>query len=436
MVNWRRIFRIRLYLRDSLWVLPLGGAVLGAVLGAAQIQIDKSVEVPAGLQYSSSTAITILATIVGATAALTGFVVTVTTLVVQMATGTFSARYMRLWYRDRMLKILLALLVGTLTFSLSLMRRVGSNFVPNIGVSVAGTLVVVSLLVFAVFLDRYLHRLRPVAVAAIVADFFRRNFEQEVMRSGNPDIYAGSFEPSGSESSLAIYSRRAGAIQAIDAESLVRWARARDCLVVVCHRIGDFVPTGAKLIEVYGGKEDDSRTEHKLLQLVALGDERTIEQDPAFAIRILVDIADLALSPAVNDPTSAVQVLDYLGDILRQIGTTQVSLHTLGDNDRPGMGVVIPMRGWEDYLALSVTEIREYGAGAIQVMRRLRAMLEELREAVAPEHRAAVDEELARLDATVTRSFGDSVDADRAMSADAQGIGGRGPRHSGRTLMR
>ena len=79
-----------------------------------------------------------LAAIVGATAALTGFVVTVTTLVVQMATGTFSARYMRLWYRDRMLKMLLALLVGTLAFSFSLMRRVESDFVPNLGVSSPG----------------------------------------------------------------------------------------------------------------------------------------------------------------------------------------------------------------------------------------------------------------------------------------------------------
>ena len=433
-MNWRRVFRVRLYIRDSLWVLPLAGAVLGALLGAVQIEIDKGTLVSDGLQYSSSTAITILATIVGATAALTGFVVTVTTLVVQMATGTFSARYMRLWYRDRLLKVLLALLVGTLAFSLSLMRRVSSNFVPNIGVSVAGGLVVVSLLVFAVFLDRYLHRLRPVAVAAIVADFFRQNFEREVKQIDNPDIYLGWVQ-AGSEPSLTVRSRRAGALQAIDATGLVRWARARGCLVVVHHRIGDFVPTGAKLMEVHGGKHDGG-AERKLRQLVALGDERTIEQDPAFAIRILVDIADLALSPAVNDPTSAVQVLDYLGDILRQIGMTHVPPQTLGDGDRPGVGVVIPARRWEDYLTLGVTEIREYGAAALQVMRRLRAMLEELRDAVTPEHRAAVDEERARLDATVNRSFGDSVDSDRAMTADAQGIGGQAPSDRGPALTR
>ncbi len=179
-MSWRRVFRIRLYVRDSLWVLPLAGAMLGAVLGSVDVRIDESVHVPPQFQYSASTATAVLAAIVGAMAALTGFVVTVTTLVVQMASGTFSARYMRLWYRDRMLKILLALLVGTLAFSFALMRHVESNFVPNIGVTVAGLLLVLCLLVFLVFLDRYLHRLRPVAVAALVHAYFRRNFDYEV----------------------------------------------------------------------------------------------------------------------------------------------------------------------------------------------------------------------------------------------------------------
>jgi uncharacterized membrane protein len=349
--------------------------------------------------------------------------VTVTTLVVQMATGTFSARYMRLWYRDRMLKVLLALLVGTLAFAFSLMRRVESNFVPNIGVTLAGALVVTSLLVFLVFLDRYLHRLRPVAVAALVHDYFRRNFESEIERAKNPEIFAGVLDAGGEEPSLAVCSPRAGAIQAVDADALVGWAREHDCLVVLRHGIGDFVPFGARLIDVYGAKDRGRGAELRLGEMVALGDERTIEQDPAFAIRILVDVANLALSPAVNDPTTAVQVLDYLGEALRLVGTTELSVHAWRDT-LPRRGVVVPARSWEDYLALTVNEIREYGTGGIQIMRRLRAMLEELHDEVRPEFRAAIKDELRRLDATVMRAFGDSVDLDRASVADTQGIGG------------
>jgi len=166
--------------------------------------------------------------------------------------------------------------------------------------------------------------------------------------------------------------------------------------------------------------------------MIALGDERTIEQDPAFAIRIIVDIADKALSAAINDPTTAVQALNHLSEVLRLIGTTESSRRRWRAGDARHTGVVIPARRWEDYLTLGVTEIREYGCEAIQVMRRLRAMLEELRDEVLTEHRPAVEEELARLDMTVRRAFADSVDSDRANTADRPGIGGQ-PSHQATT---
>jgi uncharacterized membrane protein len=152
---WSTVFRVRRSLRESLWALPLLGALAGVVFGTLTVQIDASLSLPSDWRYSPSTASSVLAAIVGATAALTGFVVTVTVLVVQMATGMFSARYMRLFYRDRMQKAVLAVLVGTLTFSFSLLRRVESDFVPNLGVTLAGVFVVIGLLLFVFFLDRF-----------------------------------------------------------------------------------------------------------------------------------------------------------------------------------------------------------------------------------------------------------------------------------------
>src|ERR1700735_840783 len=163
-VSWATRVRGRPYVAASLWVLPVVGAVLGVVLGNADVLVDKTVHLPTEFTYSSSTASTVLSSIVGGAAALTGFVVTVTGLVVQMATQTFSARYMRLWYRDRVLKALLALLVGTVSFSFTLLRHVEDKFVPDLGTSIAGLLLLLSLVLFVIFLDRMLHRLRPVAV--------------------------------------------------------------------------------------------------------------------------------------------------------------------------------------------------------------------------------------------------------------------------------
>lgn len=403
---------------------PLLGGVLGAVLGSLGTLVHEQGGI-SFWQYSPSTASAVLAAIVGAVVALTGFVLTVSVLMVQMATGTFSARYLRVWYRDRMLKALLAVLVGSLTFSFALLRRVEADSVPNLGVTLAGLLVAVSLLLFLLYLDRFLHRMRPVAIAALVAEHGRRAF-LAATASGDAGRRLGERlppEPLEREAALVVRAATAGSIQAVQLDGLVRWAERHDSVLVLPHPVGDFVPAGEVLVEVFGDADPEADV-RRLRGMVALGIERTIEQDPAFAVRIMVDVAVKALSPAVNDPTTAVQVLDHLEDTLRLIGTTDIGSHTHYTDAEGRVRLRIPARRWEDYLALGTTEIREYGATAIQVMRRLRAALEELLRAVRPEYRKAVEDELARLDASLAQHFAASADQDRARTADRQGIGG------------
>lgn len=421
-MTWVRRFRRRESLLESLWIIPLVGAVLGGILGIVVSFADEEIGAPSLWQYSPSTASAVLTSIVGATAALTGFVVTVTVLVVQMATGTFSARIMRLWYRDGMLKATLAVLVGTLTFSFSVLRRIEDDFVPDVGVTLSGFLVSLSLLFFIVFFDRYLRRLRPAAVAADVAAAARSMFAQTVLFADRPDI-RWEYGTTRAEPTLVVQANRGGAIQAVDPDGLVGWARAHRAELVLPHPVGDFVHTGEVLVHVYGGAFGD-RAAEELRGMIALGDERTFEQDPAFAIRIMVDMANKALSPAVNDPTTAVQVLDHIGEVLGLIGRTDLEKRTKPDSADTPTAVVMGARRWEDYVTLGLTEIREFGATSVQIMRRLRALLEELLETVRLEHRAAVEEELRRLDVTVGDSWRDSVDLDRASGADRQGIGG------------
>ena len=420
-MSWSTRFRIRQGLKGSLWVMPLLAGLLGVAFAWIDVRIDRSLEMPAAWRYSPATASTLLATIVGALVALTGFVLTVSVLVVQMATGTFSARYMRLWYRDRMLKALLAALMGTLTFSFALLRRIESDFVPNLGISVAGLLVWLDLLLFLLFLDRFLHRMRPVAVAALVAELGRRALV-DAIAIGDAVGPAASNRPA-EDPVLVVNARRAGAIQALDVRGLVRWAAERDGRILVPHAVGDFVPFGATLVEVYGCRVDPAQDSARLHAMIALGIERTIEQDPAFAIRIMVDIADKALSPAVNDPTTAVQVINHLAETLRVLGTADLEPGRELRRSHGPPRLLLQTRGWEDYLALGVTEIRQYGASSIQVVRRLRALLEELLETVRPECRPAVERELGRLAATAAERFGHSIDADLAGVADRQGIG-------------
>lgn len=302
--------------------------------------------------------------------ALLGFVVTIGVLVVQQATGTLSPRFMRLWYRDLLQKVVLATFVGTLTLSLWLLRHVEGNSVPNIGVTVAGAAASASLLLL-LYLNRFTHSLRPVAVAAAVSRAGRRVVESSpVGQAASEDLDGALRGVLSAERSMLVRVDRPGAIQAIHLEGLVAVAHMHDCVLVLRHSVGDFVPTGASVVEVFGsGPFPRAR---RLRRMFALGRERTIEQDPAFALRVLVDIAIRALSPAVNDPTTAVQVLDYIEDLLLAIGRRESA--GCGEfRDADGrLRVLAPVRRWEDFLELGVTEIRRYGATAVQVTRRLR----------------------------------------------------------------
>jgi uncharacterized membrane protein len=423
-MSWGIAFRLRQQLKGSLYALPVLGALLGPVLGQLTISFDRSVQLPEAWSYSAATATAVLSVLVGAMVALLGFVVTIGVLVVQMAIGTLSPRYMRLWYRDLLQKVVLATLAGTLTFSFSLLSHVEETSVPDVGVTLSGVLVSASLILLLVYLNRFTHSLRPVAVAATVADAGRQVFQ------GAPALEAAALGAGGDGGprerpagpATVVRTARAGAIQAIDVRGLMALAREHDSVLILPHSVGDFVPTGASLVQVYGPAPSTVR--RRVRRMFALGRERTIEQDPAFALRILVDIAIRALSPAVNDPTTAVQVLNYIEDLLLVIGRGKAHGHgELRDPDGR-LRLVVPLRHFEQYLDLGVTEIRQYGAHSVQVTRRLRALLEELRSGVLPERRAAVDAELCRLEASVAASFADSDDRSLAGESDSQGIGG------------
>ena len=152
-----------------------------------------------------------------------------------------------------------------------------------------------------------------------------------------------------------------------------------------------------------------------------LGTERTMEQDPKFALRLLVDVAIKALSPAVNDPTTAVQALDQIEDLLRRIGVRTLDLGRLV-GVRGYTRVTYPAPTWDDLLALATDEIRMYGADSLQVVRRLRRLFVDLATHVPPERRAAVEDRLHRLDVAVEQSIAPTDRAD-ARIPDPQGLG-------------
>jgi uncharacterized membrane protein len=210
-------------------------------------------------------------------------------------------------------------------------------------------------------------------------------------------------------------------VLAFDVAGLVELARHADCLIELVPQVGDFVTRGDALFRVYGGGQ--VITDRQLQQAVAIGPERTMQQDPQFAFRIIVDIASKALSPAINDPTTAVLALDQIHRLLRRVAEQQ--LDTGQVNDGAGrVRLVYRTPDWEDFVSLSVTEIRQFGRESIQIVRRMRAMLENLIKVVPPERAVLLRAELDLLSRGVDRDFRDPEDRIRAASADSLGVGG------------
>jgi uncharacterized membrane protein len=421
--SWAAVFGLRQHLRQSLWAVPLLGTVVGSGLAVVDLLLEGRVALPPGWSYSASTASALLSAVAAAMVGMVGLVVTIGVLVVQMATGTLSPRFMRLWYRDRLQKVVLAAFTATFAFAYILLSEVGTGGVPNLGVTVAGIAVTFDLFLLLLYLDRFVHALRPVAVAAAMVEAGLAVVDAAV-RAGDARPVPASTPPqsAGSQSSLAVRCDRSGAIQAVHVPGIVDLTARRRLVCDLRRTVGDFVIVGDVLAELSGrADENDARA---VRGMVALGHERTIDQDPAFAIRIVVDIAIRALSPAVNDPTTATQMINHIGSLLSAIGCQELNGRGVHLDRNGVVRLTVPTRSWQDYLQLGVSEILQYGAESPQVCRRLRALLVDLERTVQPQNRAAVSDHLALLDRTVSGTFTDPDLRHFALVEDRQGIGG------------
>jgi uncharacterized membrane protein len=209
-------------------------------------------------------------------------------------------------------------------------------------------------------------------------------------------------------------------VVAVNVETLFAEAEKAEGVIEFVPQVGDFVGSGEPLFILHGGA--DAIDERKLRACVVLGDERTMEQDPLFAFRILADIAIKALSKAINDPTTAVLAIDQLHRLLRSAGTR--NLRTDQILDRAGrLRVIFRTPNWEDFVHLAFTEIRFYGAENMQIARRLRAMTLNLTDTLPAQDHPALREELELLDRTIEKLYVLPEDLRLARIPDSQGLG-------------
>jgi uncharacterized membrane protein len=427
-MSWRTRWRIFEYVRNSIWIVPAAFATLAIAMGIVLPNVDESTNTTIGISFGSDAARNLLGALAGGMITFTGFVFSILLLAVQFGSSQFSPRMLRRFLRDPTTKFSLGIFMATFIYSLTVLRVVGTAadeaFVPDNSISVALLMLLLSMLMFLRLINRTTQGLR---VAAVLSELGRD--AQRVIDRVYPEPFGNGQESEpdiGTAGPLRTVAHRgaAGVIQSIDAKGLVERARRADAVVELVPRVGDLVAPGSTLFSVHG---DSGEIEDAWLQgAVAIGDERTMRQDPAFAFRLLADISAKALSPGVNDPTTSIQALDQIELLLRQLGGRRLT-PGVGRDETGAVRLRYPAPSWEDFLSLAIDETRHFGEGSVQVSRRLRALLEDLRESVPESRRAAVDAELELVRASAERAFADSGDRLVAASRDRQGLGTTAP---------
>jgi uncharacterized membrane protein len=420
--TWRLRFRLREAFSRSLVVVPTVYIVVALVLAELVPQIEGDGDF-LSLKLDADSARTILSTVAGGMITFTGLVVSIAVVVVQFGASQYTPRLVQRFRRDPVVKHSLGVFVAPTVFALVSLRdigREGSTIVPSLTVGVNLLLVIVALLAFFGLVSRLLDLLRPRRLIGQIVEragrAVRETYPFPLGEAPSRDAPAGA-----PVTTIVPHDGLPGVLSALDRARIVRAATAADVVVEVGVGIGGYVSRGAPLFLVHGLAERlDVR---ELRRAAMLAEERTITQDPAFAIRAIVDIALRALSPAVNDPTTAVQALDGIEELLAELSVRELERGRVADADGT-LRLVYPNPGWADLLDLSLTEIRVYGASSPQIVRRLRALLLGLIE-YAPEARwPALEQQLARLDAAVRVTYPDPVERAHAETPDRIGIGG------------
>lgn len=418
-MSWLRRYSIRHYLQNSVWVIP----VLGGVAAIVLVRLLYLIDLATGweLRVEPEIARMVMVTMASAMFTFIIFVCSALLVAVQLASAQLTPRIIGFLFRNRVIKASLTVFVFTFTFSLLAMIRIKTS-VPLLTTYLGAYGCLASLIVFLYLIDNLGKVLSPSGTLTLIGRGASKVIASVYPRRliSREDTEQGYVEVLNEEPSRTIVSLKGGVVLAMDTAGLKSIAQRGDCVIAVVPRVGDFVGAGDPLFLVYGG--GGALSANELYHSIALGQERTLEQDPTFAFRIIVDIANKGLSPAINDPTTAVLALDQIHHLLRDVGGRYLDEGVVRDGSG-GVRLIYRTPDWEDYVHLAVTEIRQFGESSIQIARRLRAMLEDLIKTLPNERATLLVRELGILQRMASHAF--QVPEDRALAevSDLQGVG-------------
>lgn len=380
--------------RESLLALPalilFGGILLAEVTAYLDdlIGVDRSMW--ATVEMNSNGATWLLSTVAGAMITTAGVVFSLTVVSLQLASSQFSPRVMRSFTRDRLSQSVIGLLVATFVYCVLTLRQISGEMTddaPRISMTVAIVLTVATVLLIIAYLNRLAHGLQVGEVVRHIAgeaddviDALSRHNRGETPAEAAP-------EPPGTDQRMTVHAQRDGWVTQSPSRFILA-ATPPSTTVSLETRTGAYIHQGEVLMTIWPKPADEAHVASKLLATVEIADIRTMQHDIDFGIRQLVDIALRALSAAINDPTTATEVVLRLGSLLRKLLVSPAPLPAVAGSDNR-----VLLRPWdlshEEYIDHAFAQIRQ---AAVRQPRVIAALVRVLRMLIAYSGTAGCDQ--------------------------------------------
>jgi uncharacterized membrane protein len=392
-MNWNQLYGLSSYLKSSLWVVPFIAIPFNLVATRILHWLDASLGWTL-MGFAVPGAQAVLQAIVSATLAFVVFTFGSLLVAIQVAGSQLTARVIATTLlRNNVIKYTVGLFTFTLMFALSAQNKIEKD-VHQLVMLLAALLGIFCFAAFFYLIDYASRLLRPISILAHIGKVGLSVIESVYPDpSVGPDVRDGDGLKLGRPDRIIQHQRTSGIVLAVNLQPLLAEAERSDGVIEFVPQVGDFVAVDEPLFNLYGGARSIDDT--TLRASVAVGSERTMEQDPTFAFRIVVDIALRALSPAINDPTTGVLAIDQVHRMLRTVGKRHLRTDEIADKSGR-LRLIFRTPNWDDFVHLAFSEIRAYGSNNLQIVRRLRAMIQNLLRTLPVHRHAALHRELAR----------------------------------------
>ncbi len=377
--------------RFSFWLLPslITGACLG--FGLFSVQLDhwffsqKQYDLLWLFGGSSDAARDLLSVIAGSLITVAAVAFSVTIVALQQASTQYSPRVLGRFTEDRGNQLVLGAYIGTFVFSLVVLWNVRTDFIPALSIAIAGVLALIDLGLLVYFIHHITNLLRVSTILSGIREQLDRQFDRSFRGGADhqpcDQHYAEEIEltarrRTGEE--IVVRASAEGYVRYLDEPQLFHELEdVPACAVWVPHSVGDYVVRGSALIRIWSPQKINQELVSRLSRTVTIEPKKSIDQNPLYGIRQIVDVALKALSPSLNDPTTAEECLQYLKGALGKIINSEFPPVRF---ERNGVQYLVKRPTFDDYLDICFSQIISSGRQDLHVMSALIAVLQELSE--------------------------------------------------------